>query len=96
MHKDKKQVIGEVLSDEAIRQLLLPEPGNAGTPPALHKLVKAYRGLRPDDFARYLVFFREQGLDLQARNARGECFTDLIAGHRQGAAYAGLVRAARA
>ena len=32
----------------------------------LHKLIKAYRGLRIDDFERFLGFFKEAGLDLVA------------------------------
>ncbi|MBB3104949.1 PA4642 family protein [Azomonas macrocytogenes] len=95
MRKDKKQVIGEELPDEAIKLFLLPEPAD-DTPPALHKLIKAYRGLRVDDFARYLEFFVAQGLDLRTKNAKGESFLDLVGDQRQAAPYVELVKAARA
>ena len=49
MRKDKKQVIGEEISDDSIRLFLGVEPAD-DTPPSLHNLVKAYRGLRIDDF----------------------------------------------
>lgn len=94
MRKDKKQVIGEEISDESIKLFLQPEPAD-DTPPSLHKLIKAYRGLRIDDFERFLTFFVEAGYDLDARNAQGQNFIDLIADQRQAAAYVELVQAAR-
>ena len=70
MRKDKKQVIGEEISDEAIKLFLDLQPAD-DTPPALHKLIKAYRGLRIDDFERFLGFFKAAGLDLNAQEPRG-------------------------
>ncbi|MFO6043006.1 PA4642 family protein, partial [Pseudomonas aeruginosa] len=43
MRKDKKQIIGEEISDESIKLFLGVEPAD-DTPPSLHKLIKAYRG----------------------------------------------------
>ena len=65
MRKDKKQIIGEEISDESIKLFLGVEPAD-DTPPSLHKLIKAYRGLRIDDFERFLTFFREAGYDLDS------------------------------
>lgn len=94
MRKEKKQVIGGEVSDESIRLFLLPEPADE-TPPSLHKLIKAYRGLRIDDFKRFLECFAEAGYDLDAKNARGETFVDLISGQRQAEPYIEAVEAAR-
>ncbi|WP_028240667.1 PA4642 family protein [Stutzerimonas azotifigens] len=94
MRKDKKQVIGEEIADESIKLFLQPEPAD-DTPPSLHKLVKAYRGLRVDDFERFLKFFVEAGYDLDARDAQGRSFIDLIADQRQAAPYIELVQSAR-
>lgn len=94
MRKDKKQVIGEEMSDDAIKLFLDFEPAD-GTPPSLHKLVKAYRGLRIDDFERFLGFFREAGLDLDARDAQGQDFIALICDQRQAEPYIEAVQAAR-
>ncbi|KIV69659.1 PA4642 family protein [Metapseudomonas otitidis] len=94
MRKDKKQVIGEEMSDDAIKLFLDFEPAD-GTPPSLHKLVKAYRGLRIDDFERFLGFFREAGLDLDARDAQGQDFIALIRDQRQAEPYIEAVQAAR-
>ena len=92
MRKDKKQVIGEAISDEAIRLYLAVEPADA-TPPALHKLIKAYRGLRVDDFERFLGFFRVAGYSLEARDASGKDFIALIEDQRQAEPYIELIRA---
>ncbi|MCY1267916.1 hypothetical protein D9M68_385210 [compost metagenome] len=94
MRKDKKQVIGEEIGDEAIKLFLDVEPAD-DTPPSLHKLVKAYRGLRIDDFERFVRFFVEAGYDLGAKNAKGQDFIDLIQGQRQAEPYIEVVRAAR-
>ena len=95
MRKEKKQVIGEDIGDEAIRLFLHPEPTD-DTPPSLHKLIKAYRGLRVDDFGRFLVFFKEAGYDLGATDAQGRDFIALVADQRQAQPYIELIRGARA
>jgi len=94
MRKDKKQVIGEEVSDEAIKLFLEPEPADE-TPASLHKLIKAYRGLRVDDFERFLGFFVEAGFDLNAKDAKGQDFVALIADQRLAEPYIELIKAAR-
>lgn len=94
MRKDKKQVIGEEISDDAIKVYLTAEPADA-TPAALHKLIKAYRGLRVDDFERFLGFFIAAGYTLDTRDASGKDFIEHIQDQRQAEAYIDLIRAAR-
>lgn len=94
MRKDKQKVVGEEISDESIRLFLEPEPAD-DTPPSLHKLIKAYRGLRIDDFERFIGFFLEAGHDLQAKDAKGRDIVDLIGDQRQAAPYIEAIRAAR-
>jgi hypothetical protein len=94
MRKDKKKVVGEEISDESIRLFLDHEPAD-GTPPSLYKLVKAYRGLRVDDFERFLGFFVEAGFDLNAKDHNGNDFVALTADQRQAEPYIELIRAAR-
>ncbi|KGK84396.1 PA4642 family protein [Pseudomonas stutzeri] len=93
MRKDKKQVIGEEIGDEAIKLFLLPEPAD-DTPPSLHKLIKAYRGLRIDDFERYIGFFQAAGYDLGARDAKGRDFIELVADQHQARPYIEVIEAA--
>ena len=72
---------------------LQPEPAD-DTPSSLHKLIKAYRGLRIDDFERFRLFVAA-GYDLDARNSKGQSFVDLIADQRQAAPYIELIEARR-
>ncbi|WP_439886215.1 PA4642 family protein [Pseudomonas sp. MBLB4123] len=94
MRKDKKQVIGEEIGDESIKLFLEVEPADA-TPPSLHKLIKAYRGLRIDDFERFLGFFVEAGYDLDAKDAQGNDFVALIQDQRQAEPYIAALKSAR-
>lgn len=94
MRKDKKQVIGEEIGDEPIKLFLDVEPADA-TPPSLHKLIKAYRGLRIDDFERFVGFFVAAGYDLHAQDAQGQDFVALIRDQRQAQPYIEVIEAAR-
>lgn len=94
MRKDKKQVIGEEISQDAIKLFLAVEPADA-TSPSLHKLVKAYRGLRIDDFELFLGFFKEAGHDLNATDAEGRDFVALIQDQRLAEPYIEAVKAVR-
>jgi len=93
MRKDKKQVIGDEIGDEQIKLFLGVEPAD-DTPPSLHKLVKAYRGLRVDDFERFVGFFVEAGYDLRAKDSRGQDFVAQIADQRNAQEYIEIIEKA--
>jgi hypothetical protein len=93
MRKDKKQVIGDEIADEQIKLFLAVEPAD-DTPASLHKLVKAYRGLRVDDFERFVAFFVEAGYDLHAKDARGEDFVTQIKDQRNAQDYIEIIQRA--
>ncbi|NQD94672.1 hypothetical protein HP532_18660, partial [Pseudomonas sp. CrR25] len=59
------------------------------------KLIKAYRGLRIDDFERFVRFFVEAGYDLEAKDAQGHDFISLIQDQRQAEPYIEVIKAAR-
>ncbi|PVZ15956.1 MULTISPECIES: PA4642 family protein [unclassified Pseudomonas] len=94
MRKDKKQIIGDEISDDYIKTFLQFEPAD-DTPAALHKLIKAYRGLRVDDFERFVKFFKEQGLDVGAQDANGKDFVAHIQDQRNAPEYIAIIEAAR-
>jgi len=94
MRKDKKQVIGDEIGDAQIKLFLDFEPVDA-TSPSLHKLIKAYRGLRIDDFERFLVFFVEAGYDLNGKDEHGKDFIALVEDQRNAADYIELIQKAR-
>ena len=94
MRKDKKQLIGDEIGDAQIKLFLDFEPMDA-TSPSLHKLVKAYRGLRIDDFERFLTFFNEAGYDLSGKDEHGHDFVALIKDQRNAEDYIQLIEKAR-
>ena len=76
-------VTDEVWDDERVRQFLDMEP--RGTESAdFHVLLRAYRGMRPDDFERFLTFFVQAGRDLDARDRHGRTLWEIIETHRHG------------
>ena len=90
------QVTDEVWDDARIKSFLQYQPyrgggsarGSAKEDSAdFHTLVKAYRGMRPADFARFLSFFVEAGRDLDAKDAKGRTIWQIMASHRQGAEF---------
>lgn len=92
LRKDKKQVIGEEMTDEQIRHLLAAEPP-AGTDRDFHCLERAYRGLRAHDFERFLSFFIAEKRNLRARDASGRTLAEIIAGHANSTDYLSALRA---
>ena len=94
MRKDKKQFIGDEIGDAQVKLFLDFEPVDA-TSPSHHKLIKAYRGLRIDDFERFLVFFVEAGHDLDGKDEHGQTFAEVIKDQRNGAEYIELIEKAR-
>lgn len=94
MRKDKKQVIGDEIGDAQIKLFLDFEPVDA-TSPSLHKLIKAYRGLRVDDFGRFLTFFKEAGYDLDGKGEHGNDFIALTRNQRNAEEYIELIEKAK-
>lgn len=84
--KDKKQVIGEELTDAQVQRFLDAEPP-AGTDRDFHCLERAYRGLRAHDFERFLGFFVAAGRNIDATDSRGQTLAAIIADHAAGADY---------
>jgi hypothetical protein len=79
------QVTDEVWDDERIKSFLNLEP--YGEDADFHVLLKAYRGMRPADFERFLVFFSEAGRNLDATDHGGRTLWEIAAQHHQGAPF---------
>lgn len=93
MRKDKQKVIGEPMTDEQIAAFLNARP-YAGESVEQHILTRAYRGLRAHDFERFIDMFRQEGFELDARDAQGKTFLQNIREHAQAEDYiAALERA---
>jgi len=88
-------VTDEWWSDERIREFLAlqPAPGEAAD---YHALLKAYRGMVPEAFTRFVAFFIEAGRNLNEPGPGGKTILQLVSEHRHGTAYADILRAAGA
>ena len=91
LKKDKEKVIGEVFDDDRIRSFLQFEPP-AGVSRDFHLLEKAYRGMKVDNFATFVRFFREEGRDINAVNPEGRTILQIVESHRHGKPYAEILR----
>ena len=74
--KDKEKVIGEDLDETKVARFLEMQPyGNENAD--FHVLVKAYRGLPPDAFTRFLQLFKDSGRDINAKDTKGQTLLQL-------------------
>ena len=96
MAKEKRQIIGEPMTDNQVKVFLDVQAPADGTSRDLHVLVTAYRGLREHDFERFLGYFKAAGLDLNATDLQGRDFVALIADQRNAEAYSEAIHSARA
>jgi hypothetical protein len=79
-------VTDEVWDDERVKSFLDMEAVHDESRD-FHVLQKAYRGMRPEDFERFLRFFLDDGRDMNATDKRGRTLWDIIKDHRQGADF---------
>jgi hypothetical protein len=88
-------VTDEWFTDERVKSFLDMQPV-AGEDPDYHVLLKAYRGMVPEAFARFIEFFVEAGRNLNAPGPGGQTILKLIGEHRHGTEYARILRDAGA
>lgn len=77
MCKDKKQIIGEEISDELIKLFFGVELVDDMFF-LLYKLIKVYCGLCIDDFECFFIFFCEVGYDFDVCDVKGNDFVVLV------------------
>jgi hypothetical protein len=84
--KDKPKVIVESFDDERIRAFLDVVPyGDLSRDYCA--LEKAYRSMNANNFATFVRFFVEAGMDINAVNGEGKTFLDVISAHRHAGEY---------
>lgn len=59
-----------------------------------HILLKAYRGMEPEAFERFIQFFVEAGLDLNEAGPDGRSLVLLMQEHKNAADYVRIIKAA--
>jgi len=96
MRPDKKIITDEVWDDDRVRSFLTPHAPQGDDDVDFTLLVNAYRGMRIDDFVRFLRFFRDGQHRLDAENEIGQTFVEFIARHRHGRPFVDAMIAAGA
>ena len=85
----------EEWSDERLKGYLELLPP-AGMPRDYAILLKAYRGMTAELFARFIPFFIEAGNDINAKLSDGSTFLDHVSEHRKSTEYAAVLKHAGA
>lgn len=85
----------EFWTDERIQSFLDMQPPE-GVPADYHVLLKAYRGMLPDAFERFIDYYVKAGRDINVRLDDGSTFLDHVALHRKSVLYAEILEAAGA
>ena len=85
----------EEWSDERLKACLDVLPPES-MPREYNILLRAYRGMTAELFARFIVFYKEAGLDINVALEDGSTFLDLVSRHRKSGEYAAILRDAGA
>jgi hypothetical protein len=96
MRPDKKIITDEVWDDDRVRSFLAPRTTQGLDEPDYTLLLNAYRGMRVDDFARFIRFYRDDRHDLNAKNEAGQRFIEVISTHRHAKPFVEVLIAAGA
>ena len=88
-------VTDEWWTDERVKSFLGMQPV-AGESADYHVLLKAYRGMVPEAFARFVTFFVEAGRNLNEPGPGGKTILRLVLEHRHGTEYAQILKDAGA
>jgi hypothetical protein len=94
-NRTQPAVRDEWWSDERVKSFLALESSQDETPD-FHILQKAYRGMVPEAFSRFVGFFIEEGKNLNETNKQGETLLQIVSAHRNSGEYAEILKAAGA
>ena len=85
----------EEWSDERLKaglEVLPPE----GLPQDYNIMLRAYRGMTAELFARFIIFYTEGGHDINVSLEDGSTFLDLVSRHRKSSEYEEILKKAGA
>ena len=91
VERRQPSVTDEWWSDERIQSFLSLE-SSADEAPDFHILSKAYRGMVPEAFARFVKFFIADGRDINAKNYHGKTILKIVSEHRNSKEYAAILQ----
>ncbi|MCP5179473.1 MAG: PA4642 family protein [Pseudomonadales bacterium] len=95
MRPDKKAIVDEVWDDARIESFLDKSPMGEGEDPDYSLLLNAYRGMRAEDFARFIRRYLATGRSLDACGRDGRTLRETISGHRHASDFLRILDAAR-
>lgn len=90
--RTQKAVRGEDWSDERLAGFLDLLPPD-DLPADYNVLLRAYRGMTPELFVRFVALYRQSGRDLNVTLGNGSTFLDHVSRHRKSQLYADALRA---
>jgi hypothetical protein len=82
-------------SDERVKTFLDMESSQDESPD-FHVLQKAYRGMVPEAFERFVGFFLEAGRNINEANQQGATILKIVSEHRNSSEYADILKKAGA
>lgn len=95
MKKDKLKVLDEVWTEDHVKSFLAVRPHD-GSDEDFHMLLKAYQSMRASDFELFVQFFQTESRNINAQGPDGRSVRAIVAEHRNGAHYTGILEAAGA
>ena len=95
LKKDKEKVFGGEWTEESMGAFLTSK-SHDGTDADYLNIMKAYQHMVADTFAEFIVFFKEQGGDINAKNLDGLTAFSVISEHAPGQPYAAALKSAGA
>lgn len=93
--RTQRAIRDEWWSDERIKSFLSLD-STADEAPDFHVLVKAYRGMIAEAFSRFIVFFLEEGRNINEKNYRGETILKVVSEHKNSNEYVEILKQAGA
>ena len=93
--RSQPSVTDEWWSDERVKTFLELET-TQDEAPDFHILLKAYRGMVPEAFGRFIGFFVEAGRNINETNRYGETILTIVSRHRNSTEYAKILKDAGA
>src|SRR5688500_19455186 len=84
-------VTDETWSDERVKSFLQIQTRQEEAPD-FHVLLKAYQGMVPETFARFIGFFNEAGRNINEPDRHGMTILDIVSRHRNSGEYAEFLK----
>ena len=95
LKKDKQKVFGGEWTEESMRGFISDKSFD-GTDADYLNIIKAYQHMLADTFGEFVLFFKEEGRNLDAKNLEGQTALSVISAHAAGKPYADGLKAAGA